>query len=169
MGMTEIASIYLGNILEDNIVDRLNEARQEHLCWEVHLAERDRNKGRILAVSTSGLEIGIIKNRDWQIREGDVFITETARLVLVHLQARELMVLSFSEPVGDFAIPLVHLGHILGNQHYPISIELDKIYVELIGDRELMEQTINNLAIPGLKIAYELKSSDEVTFRSHRH
>jgi urease accessory protein len=79
------------------------------------------------------------------------------------------MVLSFTEPVGDFAIPLVHLGHILDNQHYPILIEPDKIYVELIGDRELMEQMINNLAIPGLKIAYELKSSDEVIFRQHQH
>jgi hypothetical protein len=32
-----------------------------------------------------------------------------------------------------------------------------------------MEQMINNLAIPGLKIAYELKSSDEVIFRQHQH
>jgi urease accessory protein len=167
--MTEIVQVYLGNIAEANIAEQFEEARCQDLYWEVYLTERDCNKGRILALSTSGDEIGIIKSRDWQIREGDVFSSETGKLILIHLQARELMVLSLTEPINDRAIQLVHLGHILGNQHYPISIEGDKIYIRLINETNKIEQTIKSLEIPGLNITYEMRSKEEVSFTQHQH
>jgi urease accessory protein len=79
------------------------------------------------------------------------------------------MVLSLTEPINDRAIQLVHLGHILGNQHYPISIEGDKIYIRLINETNKIEQTIKSLEIPGLNITYEMRSKEEVSFTQHQH
>lgn len=80
------------------------------------------------------------------------------------------MVLSFSEPVENHAIELVHLGHVLGNHHWPIIIKKNRIYVQLIVDSGIIEATIAKFQIPGLKIDYELRSPQEhFQFSQHSH
>ena len=71
--------------------------------------------------------------------------------------------------VNDYAIKLIHLGHTLGNQHYPITIQQDKIYIQLRTDAEAIERTVRGFAIPGLKIEYEMRSPDELLFSPHQH
>lgn len=165
--MIEVVEIYLGNITENG---SLGERITSECCLEVYLEVVDRGKGRIYTRSTSGIEIGIIKNRDWLLREGDVFVTQQGRLLLVHLQAQKVMVLSFSEPVRDYAIELVHLGHVLGNHHWPISVQGRKLYVQLVADVEVMEATIRHFQIPGLQIGYESRSPEEqITFSEETH
>ena len=111
----EIAQSYLGNLTKDlNLAQRINSIRTLDNCLEIYLSQTDRCKGRILAESTSGIIVGIIKSRDWSLSEGDVFITKSGKLLLIHIQEQKLMVLSFTEPVENYAIELVHLGHVLG-------------------------------------------------------
>lgn len=167
----EIAQTYLGNLKEDaSLALRVKTARDLKQCLEVSLSQSDRGKGRIQARSTSGTTVGIIKNRDWSLRQGDVFVTESGNLLLIHLQEQRLMVLSFTEPVEDCAIELVHLGHVLGNQHCPIIIRERKIYLQPTGDTAIIESTIKNFQIPGLRIDYELRPPEEhLHFSHHTH
>ncbi len=167
----EIAPTYLGNLTEDtSIVQRIKIARDRQQCLEVHLSQSDRAKGRIQAQSTSGVSVGIIKSRDWSLRQGDVFVTESGKLLLIYLQQQRLMVLSFTEPVTDRAIELVHLGHALGNQHCPIVIRNQKIYLQPTGDTAIIEKIIRDFQIPGLKIEYESRSPEEhLNFSHHTH
>lgn len=169
--MIEIAQTYLGNLTEDaSLTQRVKSASALDKCLEVYLSQSDRGKGRIQAQSTSGITVGIIKSRDWSLRQDDVLITESGNLLLIHLQEQRLMVLSFTEPVEDRAIELVHLGHVLGNHHYPITIRDNKIYLQLVIDAEVMEATINNFQIPGLKIDYESRSPQQyLNFSHHTH
>ncbi len=167
--MTEIAPIYLGNIQENlALAEKLTASKDNYL--EVNLTQSDRGKGRIHALSTSGIAVGIIKSRDWLLREGDVLETEQGTLILVHIQAQELMVLSFADSVVNNAIELIHLGHVLGNHHYPIIVKDNKIYLQLIVDKEVIEATIRNFAIPGLQINYEEHlEGDRFSFSQHHH
>jgi urease accessory protein len=169
--MTELAQNYLGNILEnDSLREEIEKVRQAEHYLEVYLNQSDRGKGRIYSQSTSGIFIGIIKSRDWLLREGDVFRTETNRFILVHLQEQKLMVLSFTQPVSDRPLELIHLGHVLGNHHYPIIIQNNKIYIELVIDGEVIEKTIRDFNIPGLKIDYEFKTSEyQLNFSRDNH
>ena len=168
---TEIAQTYLGNLTEDtNLAQRMKTARDLGQCLEVYLSQSDRKKGRIQAQSTSGITLGIIKSRDWSLRQEDVFVTESGNLLLIHLQEQKLMVLSFTEPVADYAIKLVHLGHVLGNQHCPIVIRNQKIYLQSTGDTAVIEKIINDFQIPGLRIEYESRSPQEhLHFSHHNH
>lgn len=167
--MTEIAQTYLGNIQENVTLAEKLEGSKE-LCLEVNLSQSDRGKGRIYTQSTSGMPVGIIKNRDWLLREGDMLETEQGKLLLVHIQTQELMVLSFSESVASNAIDLIHLGHVLGNHHYPIMVKDNKIYLQLIVDKERIEATIRNFNIPGLQIDYQEKfEGDRFNFSQTRH
>jgi urease accessory protein len=157
--MIEIAQTYLGNLTEDsNLAAKVTQARQQGSCLEVSLNQSDRHKGRIQAHSTSGVAIGIIKSRDWSMREADVFRTQSDRLVVIQLQEQELLVLSFEQPITASATELVHLGHILGNHHYPITIANQKIYLQPGADLRIVEQTIKQLQIPGLIMNYQMRS-----------
>ena len=168
MNMTEIAQIYLGNINDNS---DLSELVKHETCLEVFLTESDRHKGRIHTHTDTGIAIGIIKSRDRALQSGDLFQTESGDLILVHLQERELMVLSFSELVGDnVPVKLVHLGHILGNHHYPILVQDNKIYVQLVSDAIVLEKTIKDLHIAGLEINYEMRSPNKhLEFSAHNH
>jgi urease accessory protein len=168
----EIAQNYLGNLTEDsNLAARVTQARQQGSCLEVSLNQGDRSKGRIQAYSTSGEAIGIVKNRDWTLQAEDVFLTESDRLVVIQLQEQELLVLSFEQSITASPTELVHLGHVLGNHHYPITIANQKIYLQPGTDLAIVEQTIKQLQIPGLIINYEMRSPDHLNFtpQSHHH
>ena len=167
----EIAQTHLGNLTEDaSLAQRVKTARDREQCLEVYLSQTDSRKGRIQAQSTSGVTVGIIKSRDWSLRQGDVFVTESGNLLLIHLQEQRLMVLSFTEPLVDHAIQLVHLGHVLGNHHWPIIIRKNKIYLQPVVDTAIIEATIKDFQIPGLQIDYESRSPEkQLDFSHHTH
>ncbi|MEH2281691.1 MAG: urease accessory protein UreE [Nostoc sp.] len=177
--MIELAETYLGNITENaSLSKRIEKLSLQEDYLEVYLSQTDSGKGRIHTHSTSGIEVGIVKSRDWSLREGDIFETQQGKLLLVHLQEQKVMVLTFIEPVSDAAkealhqraIDLIHLGHVLGNHHWPIIIEDGKLYVELVVDAEVIEATIRHFAIPGLDIGYErLSPQEHLTFSEHAH
>ncbi|MEL6494889.1 MAG: urease accessory protein UreE [Cyanobacteria bacterium J06623_7] len=166
----EIAQTYLGNLTEDSsLAKKVAQARATESYLETSLSRDDRPKGRIKAHSTSGISLGIIKSRDWLLRSQDVFQTDSGKLLLIHLEQQKLMVLSFTPAVVAAPTELVKLGHTLGNQHYPIEIAADKIYLQT-NDLDLAEQKIKTLNIPGLTIAYEWRSLEQnLSTPSHHH
>ncbi|MCC0178854.1 urease accessory protein UreE [Waterburya agarophytonicola K14] len=166
--MTEIAQIYLGNIHHNSQVAKqvLREA-----CLEVSLNQSDRAKGRIHAHTDEGIAVGIIKSRDRLLQSGDVFQTDSKKLLIVRLQDIELLVLDFSTLDNKIApSKLVYLGHVLGNHHYPVTIQDGKIYVQLTTERKILEQIINDVKVPGLQIEYAMPNiAHNIEFTSHNH
>ncbi len=169
--MTEIAQNYLGNITEDfDLEQRVKIARDANSYREVYLKRSELVKGRILTKTTSGAEIGIIKSRDLVLRSGDILETTTGNLLLIEIVAEKLMVISLKRPLNNnHLMDLVSLGHILGNHHYPIKIEQNKIYVRLITDAKVVIKMITELNIPGLKITFETNSNQEIPNPTHSH
>lgn len=165
--MTEIAKTYLGNIHHH---PELAHMAAEKDCWEVSLTQSDRAKGRIYARTDSGMSVGIIKSRDRTIQTGDLFQTDSDRLVLIHLPQPELLVLDFALVDNISPVQLVHLGHILGNHHYPIVVQENKIYVELVSDKLVLEKLLDSIKIPQLKISYQIYTGErQLVFSRHAH
>jgi len=168
--MTELANTYLGNSCHHaSLSNRVEQAKRNNSCLEVHLSQTDSHKGRIYVRSTSGKSVGIIKGRDCSLAEGDVFETESGQLLLVHLKPQKLIVLSFDQIPG-YEIELVHLGHVLGNHHWPIIVQDRKIYIQSLADAELIESTIRNFRLPHLCISYESRvGENQLSFSQHSH
>ncbi len=166
--MTEVAQTYIGNIQDSS---DLAELITIETCLAVSLRESDRHKGRIHAHTNSGIAVGIIKSRDRALRSGDIFKTDSDQLLLIHVQEQELLVLDLLTIDSSVAYTkLVYLGHILGNHHYPITMQENKIYVQLITDKLILEKLINQLNIPGLQINYQRQSDNqELAFLHHSH
>jgi urease accessory protein len=166
--MKEVTREYLGNINHDLELARLITSKT---CLKVDLQFVDRSKGRIYAHTNSGIEIGIIKSRDRTLQSGDLFRTNSGKLLLINLHEQEVLILDFSalDPHISGA-ELVHLGHVLGNQHYPIKIHDKRVFVQLVTDKITLENILKDLNISGLKMDYQhLQYDSQFTFSSHNH
>jgi urease accessory protein len=187
--ITELANHYLGNIATDAaLAEQLHQAQHSQQYLEVALERSDRMKGRIHIQALSGEAIGIVKERSWALTEGDVLQTQSGKLLLVRLKDQGMIVLQFASgspaeaqvedpaaaaadaaaDVSLHALALVHLGHTLGNHHYPISIQNDGIYIPVTGDRQGIESTIRSFKIPGLVMRYEERSPLSLDVEPHR-
>ncbi len=162
---TEVADRYLGNIQADkDLSTQIAEARKANQCLEVTIERKDCRKGRIFTQSASGQSVGIVKGRDWQLRDGDVLKTRRDRTVLVSLQKQQVIALQFEQKAYNSPVQLVNLGHTMGNHHWPIMLQGETLYVEVSGNAEPIEATIREivqtLGIEGLHIVRELKSAN---------
>ena len=166
--MTEIAETYLGNINDNRELVKLITSEG---CLKITLHFSDRHKGRIHTYTDSNLAVGIIKSRDRALQSGDLFRTNSGKLVSIHLQETEVLVIDLSGLDANVApVKLIHLGHMLGNHHYPIAIQDNQIYVELVTNKTSIEKLLKDLNISGLKTSYQLPQSDrQIIFSSHGH
>ncbi len=172
--MPERAHLYLGNALDGTdsttLAQQVAHARQHDDCLDVYLTLEDNRKGRIHIQTASGESVGIIKDREQQLRQGDVFQAESGRLIQVHLQEQTVLVIQSDSTVPASALALIHLGHTLGNHHYPIAIREDRIYVQLEDNADVVEATIRGHNIPGLSVAYERRVAEQaIAFDSSTH
>lgn len=174
MTSAERAETYLGNVSESaDLARRVLQARETGECLEVVVGRGDRAKGRILTQTASGQPVGIVKARDFLLKDGDVLLSERNYMVLISLQAQQVMALRFEHGMENSAIALVHLGHALGNQHWPVTAKGDALYVDLVASAEVMESTlrkiVKTLAIEGLQVTFETKSAEDSVNFSHSH
>ena len=173
-----LAQTYLGNLKEGNLKEaeglaaRVAQA-EEGRCYEVEIGRGDRTKGRILTHTKAGKPVGIMKGRDWQLREGDVLESAAGELVIIHLQAQQVMALRFGPDACNQASALVQLGYTLGNQHWPTTVVDGVVYVETVANADVMEKIVNDMAIAlnisGLQITFEAKAASEAVEFQHIH
>lgn len=157
--MTLIAKKYLGNIDQNpELIELVKKAKQANKYLEVELKNSDRAKARILTKSLSGITIGIIKNRELVLKSGDILETENSDCLFIKSLVENLMVLTFTD-LNHNSLDLVRLGHLLGNSHYPIKIQDNKIYVHLATNPKVVAKNIQELNISGLTISYTNASS----------
>ncbi|MGB3768838.1 MAG: hypothetical protein WA947_19965 [Phormidesmis sp.] len=175
---TVLAETYLGNVGEsDELAQRVLRSQKDGNCLEVMIERCDRTKGRILASTHSGQTVGIIKGRDWLLRDGDALSAEDKRLVLVSIQAQTLIALKFANNEDNNPAALIRLGHVLGNRHWPVTLREQTLYVELVAEAALVESTLKETAarleIKGLQIEQVERSAQDAldfhTDSAHHH
>lgn len=168
---TEVADRYLGNISEDRALESEVALDQKHeRCLEVFIDRQDARKGRIFAKAqvssqassnSSSISVGIVKGRDWVLREGDVMMTQRQQRVLIRLKQQQVIALQFDRKVYNSAVKLLRLGHAMGNAHWSVVMVGETLYVEVTADVSRMEATIRemveSLDIRGLHIVCEFK------------
>lgn len=173
MSTIDLANTYLGNYLNNQeLQQKVEAARAANCCLDIDLNQDDQAKSRIYTKSSSNIAVGIIKERGRALSHGDVFITKQEKLLVVRLKVCELMAISFSDEQPGYTPALIHLGHTLGNHHYPILVTKDKIYIQIVTAKSIIEKVIQRFDIPGLKIAYETQSFEhylELTSCMHVH
>ncbi|MEL6901711.1 MAG: urease accessory protein UreE [Cyanobacteria bacterium J06606_4] len=172
---TLIANTYLGNLSNSEaLAKQVQQKQADGHVLTVYIEQTDRSKGRIFTKTDCGQAVGIVKSRDWSLADGDVLATQTDSIVRVALYPQKVIALRFAPSAENLAVHLVHLGHVLGNHHWPIRLIGSTLYVEQVADIELMQstlqETVNTFGIQGLQIAAEAKPSNEaIDFKTAHH
>lgn len=158
----EMAHIYLGNVHESaDLTQRVAQARSEGCCFDVVIEQCDRPKGRFLAADSCGHTVGIVKDRDWLLRDGDVLTTDQNHMVLVMLEEQTVLRLQLAPDSNNQEMALMNLGHVLGNYHWPIQIRGNRLYVDLVEEVASMKKKVKaaarSLGISGLVVGTEVR------------
>ena len=153
----------LGNIHQDSdLAARVTQWEQAQQLEEVTINEREAQKSRLRLQTSTGQDLGLVLPRGTEIADGDVFaFTDREGGLVVHLALQEVMVLTLRPglPPHEQHHWLVRLGHVLGNQHWPIANVDDTVLVPVTLDRAVMETVLRtHHLLDQFTIRYERRS-----------
>lgn len=136
----------LGNIHHDPTLQAQVAAwRHQGRLDEVTVDERDARKGRLRLLTEKGREYGLVLARGTTLTSGDVFSRDGEEGgVLIALAQQELMILTFRPQLSteERLRWAVRVGHVLGNQHWPVAMVGEQICTPLMIDRAVMETVL---------------------------
>lgn len=138
----------------------------DHRQWEttgiverVELTHLDAQKSRLRATSDRGTELGINLERGTVLRDGDVLYrdSERGRMIVVRLKAEEVLRITILPTASDGELidVAVRLGHLLGNQHWPVKMDGRTVYVPVSVDKRVVETVLKTYDLPGIVYAFE--------------
>jgi len=113
---------------------------------EVTIEERAARKSRLRLQTVKGQELGLMLPRGIELQDGDVFsLAENDSKVLIHIALQEIMVLTPHEHLRmqERWQWSVRLGHVLGNQHWPVAVVGEQVFTPVTIDRAVMETVLS--------------------------
>jgi urease accessory protein len=165
---------YLGNIHTDaRVAERVARWRQEDRLEDVTVRDHETRKSRLRLQTSKGREIGLILSCGSALTAGDVYALEgTDAGILIHLAPQEVMVLRprpCCDPVERIR-RAVRLGHVLGNQHWPLAVVGAEVLVPVIIDTVVMETVLRtHHVLEHFSIRYERRPWPQEKALSHQH
>ncbi len=131
----------------------------EHIALDVWQAQ----KARLRVHGDLGGEFGFDLPRGTVLRDGDVLWRDAPRrhLALASVQGREVLSIRLlPQPEAERVATALKLGHLLGNQHWPVRLEEDMAYVPVLIDRKVMETVLRTHALAGISFTFEPAPAD---------
>ncbi len=98
----------------------------EDTLW---LSRWDAQKRRLRKRSAHGRDLALALVQAGELRDGDVLALDGSAAVVARIEAGEVLVFTLAEVEGEgapalaaTAVRALRLGHVLGNQHWPMQI-----------------------------------------------
>ncbi len=150
----------LGNVGEDVRLRELHQRCQAAGRAEtLELTPLEAQKGRLRTVTDKGTPLGLSLGRGRVLRDGDVLFLNEAeeRMIVARLKPEEVLVITVKPAASpaDLLRVAVQLGHVLGNQHWPVKIEGTSVYVPVSVDKKVMETVLKTYDLPGIEYRFE--------------
>lgn len=158
-------------ILINQIIGNLKESHWRQQCQGIHpdivsLSASDAQKNKFRTVTREGETIALSLPRNLRISNGDIlyFDADDGKLITAEIRYPEVMLITFEEMeslTADAFLSLgFHLGHALGNQHWPAILKGRSVYVPVAVDRKVMLSAMKTHRFSN--IALDFKSGEEV-------
>lgn len=150
-----VANRVLGNYHSDRELEyRVQAQEKDGSVAHVRISAGDAQRRRLRLVASSGVEVGIVVDAGKALEDGDVLCRDDddSRLVVVEVEPSEAMAIRVNPPPLDEAsfVYGVRLGHMLGNQHWPIKVDGTVVLTPVNIDRLVMETVIRTHGFEGL-------------------
>lgn len=150
----------LGNVGEDARLGDLHRRWQaEGWAETVVLTPLEAQKGRLRTATDKGTPLGLSLGRGTALRDGDVLYVNEAegRMIVARLKPEEVLVITVQPAASaeELLRVAVQLGHVLGNQHWPVKIEGLSVYVPVSVDKQVMETVLKTYGLQGIEYRFE--------------
>jgi urease accessory protein len=146
----------LGNTNKDQALEyRVQAQEKEGNVARVRISASDAQRRRLRLAASYGIEVGIALEAGTALEEGDVLCRDDdeSELVVVEVEPSEAMAIRVNPPPADEAsfVYGVQLGHMLGNQHWPIKVDGTVVLTPVNIDRLVMETVLRTHGFDGLE------------------
>jgi urease accessory protein len=146
----------LGNTNKDQALEyRVQAQEKEGNVARVRISASDAQRRRLRLTAGDGVEVGIALEAGTALEEGDVLCRDDdeSELVVVEVEPSEAMAIRVNPPPADEAsfVYGVQLGHMLGNQHWPIKVDGTVVLTPVNIDRLVMETVLKTHGFEGLE------------------
>lgn len=150
----------LGNVGEDARLGDLHRRWQAAGRAEtVELTPLEAQKGRLRTVTNKGTPLGMSLGRGTVLRDGDVLYLDEAegRIIVARLKLEEVLVITVKTAASGAELlrVAVQLGHVLGNQHWPVKIDGMSVYIPVSVDKKVMETVLKTYDLHGIDYRFE--------------
>jgi urease accessory protein len=150
----------LGNVGEDARLADLS--RRWHATGgteTVTLTALEAQKGRLRTHTDKGTPLGLSLGRGIALRDGDVLYLDEpgGRIIVARLKPEEVLVITVKPAASpeELLRVAVQLGHVLGNQHWPVKVEGTSVYVPVSVDKQVMETVLKTYDLQGIEYRFE--------------
>ena len=129
-----IVNAISGNIYKnDNLVKKIQEAKQHGTFRRLLLSRIEMEKSRLRKKTEDGFDIGLVLEPGKRLRHGDI-ILESSETILIEQLPEKILTVKFKDSNPEL---LLLVGHIIGNRHRPISINNETISFPILDDSEM--------------------------------
>lgn len=154
-----VVEAILGNVGEDMRLGALHRRwRAIGRAEAVELTPLEAQKGRLRTVTDKGTPLGISLGRGTVLRDGDVlYLNEPEeRMIVARLKPEEVLIITLkpTASAAELFRAAVQLGHVLGNQHWPVKIEGTSVYVPVSVDKQVMETVLRTYDLRGIEYRF---------------
>ena len=155
-----VVETVVGNLGDDaRLRDLHRRAEVEGRAETVALTPLDAQKGRLRTQTDKGTPLGLSLGRGTALRDGDVLYLDEGegRMIVARLKPEEVLVLTVKPAASaeELLRVAVQLGHVLGNQHWPVKIEGMSVYVPVSVDKKVMETVLRTYDLQGIEYRFE--------------
>ncbi len=155
-------------------------AEMDELC----LTRWDAQKRRLRKRTTGGRDVAISLARPGALADGDVLHADPDVTIIATVEAGDVLVLTLDPtvPPAQLALNALRLGHVLGNQHWPLRIHepdeaagaitdggadastgtTPEIVVPLSLDRRVVDAVVRSHRLEGVSYTFRAASPGEI-------
>jgi urease accessory protein len=164
----------VGNINKDKkLKEKYDEMTERKVCETIKISRLESQRVRMRKISDKGTDVALTLPLGTQLRHGDVIIITENKMVVVEIEAEDVIMIEITENIheDDVVEVPVRVGHTIGNLHRPIRLEGNKIYFPIQADTELemfkklFEPINEHLNIKKTKMVFEPEDGTEI----HEH
>jgi urease accessory protein len=116
---------------------------------------------RLLRLSSSIGDLGVLFGDDTRLRDGDVLLADDERVIAVAVAADDVLVIAPAS-VGEAA----EVGHALGNRHIPVIRDGDTL---VVAHNDVLEALLVKMGVPHRRTARVLERPFVHAHAPHEH
>ncbi|MGH3981761.1 MAG: hypothetical protein ACRDST_03470 [Pseudonocardiaceae bacterium] len=157
----------VGNRHENSMLDRdCERAAADGALEVVSLPFHDAQRGRMRLTTDAGTEVGVALDRGIGLRDGDVLYCNPngRQVITVAVAPSEALSIRLVSGIdSDKLFELgVRVGHVLGNQHWPIRLSEGRVLVPVSVNRTVMETVLRTYRLDGIDWEFVAVPPDEL-------